>query len=264
MGRYDESIANYRKALAIDGNFIASYIGIGNDQMFMDKGSDARATFAKLTSVARNDLEKRTGMFWTAMSFVHEGAPDKALAEVERMSAIAEINADKPNMAADLNLMGTILLEAGRADEAERRYADLMRLMEEAAVPAEVKEAARRNALFNQARVAIVKGDLATAHARAAEFARQVAVKANPVEVRQTHELEGRIALAEKNGAKAIAELRQANQQDPAVLYQEAAALQAQGDPGAKAAFQNVASFNALFPTYAYVRTKAKAALVKG
>src|SRR6185436_16674608 len=38
MGRFDDSIANYRKALSLDPNFVASYIGIGNDQVFMGKG----------------------------------------------------------------------------------------------------------------------------------------------------------------------------------------------------------------------------------
>jgi tetratricopeptide (TPR) repeat protein len=31
-GRFEESIKNYEKALAVDPNFVASYIGIGNDR----------------------------------------------------------------------------------------------------------------------------------------------------------------------------------------------------------------------------------------
>ncbi len=45
-GKFDESIASYKKALAIDGHFIASYVGIGNDQMFEGHTADARKTFA--------------------------------------------------------------------------------------------------------------------------------------------------------------------------------------------------------------------------
>ena len=36
-GRYEESIAKYEQALEIEPTFIASYIGIGNNQMFMDR-----------------------------------------------------------------------------------------------------------------------------------------------------------------------------------------------------------------------------------
>ena len=33
MGRFDESIAMYQKALSLDPNFVASYVGIGNDHL---------------------------------------------------------------------------------------------------------------------------------------------------------------------------------------------------------------------------------------
>ena len=66
MGRFDESIAMYKKALAIDPNFVASYIGIGNDQLFKGQPAAARETFAKIAAVARNTGEKRTAHFWTA------------------------------------------------------------------------------------------------------------------------------------------------------------------------------------------------------
>ena len=72
-GRFDESMAMYKKALAIDPNFVASYVGIGNDQMFMDRYDEARATFATLEKVARNTGERRLAKFWAAASFVQEG-----------------------------------------------------------------------------------------------------------------------------------------------------------------------------------------------
>ena len=36
-GKFDESIKSYEKALTIDANFVASYVGIGNDYMFQGK-----------------------------------------------------------------------------------------------------------------------------------------------------------------------------------------------------------------------------------
>ena len=46
-GRFDESIELYQKALSIDPNFVASYIGIGNDYQFMGRPEDARAAFTQ-------------------------------------------------------------------------------------------------------------------------------------------------------------------------------------------------------------------------
>ena len=122
LGRFDESIAMYNKALAIDANFVASYIGIGNDQLFKGQPAAARETFAKIAKVARNAGEKRTAHFWTAASYVYEGATDKALAEIEANFALSGAEQDGGTQSGDLNLMGDILREAGRVDDALVRY----------------------------------------------------------------------------------------------------------------------------------------------
>jgi tetratricopeptide (TPR) repeat protein len=263
-GRFEESIKNYEKALSLDPNFVASYIGIGNNQMFMGRGADARKTFARLTAVARNDGEKRQALFWTAVSYVHEGSTDLALAEVQKEAAIAEALKDGASLSADLNLMGNILLEAGQPDAALAKFAQQADVIAKADVPPEVKEAARRNALFSEGRVALAKKDIATAKAKATAYGTQVAIKKVPFEVRLHHELLGQIALEEKNPATAVAELEQANQQDPRVLYLLAVALQAKGESvKARAIGAKAADFNGLAANYAYVRTKAKGMLAK-
>jgi tetratricopeptide (TPR) repeat protein len=259
MGRFEDSIKNYEKALAVDKNFVASWVGIGNDRMFMGQGEQARQAFARLSAIARNDGEKRLALFWTAMSYLHEGAPDKAVAEIEKEAAIAKATNDKATLSGDWNQIGDILLEAGKADAALARYKEQIATMESANVPAEVKEATRRQHLFDEACVALAKHDLATAKARAAAYATQVAAKRIPFEMRQQHELAGRVALEEKSYAAAATELEQANQQDPRVLYLLAVALQSKGDAQrAQSVATRAANFNGLSPTYAFVRGKAK------
>ena len=124
----------------------------------------------------------------------------------------------------------------------------------------QVKEGTHRQALFDEARVALARNDVAAARAKAAAYTKAVTVKSIPFEVRQGHELAGRIALAEKRYAVAVSELRQANQQDPRVLYLTAVALQGKGDlQAAKDASVQAADFNGLSNTYGYVRVKARA-----
>jgi tetratricopeptide (TPR) repeat protein len=260
MGRFDESIKSYEKALSIDPNFIASYIGIGNDRMFMGQPEEARKSFARLAAVARNDGEKRQACFWTAMSYVHEGATDKAIAELQKMAAIDLAGKDMAALAAVTSQMGNVLLEAGRVDDAATRYREQQAIIDKADVPAQVKEQTHRQAIFDEARVALARNDVATAKTRAAAYSSAVSAKQIPFEVRQSHELAGRIALAEKNYPAAVAELRQANQQDPRVLYLTAVALQSSGDAArAKEVGAQAADFNGLSATYGYVRGKAKA-----
>lgn len=80
--------------------------------------------------------------------------------------------------------------------------------------------------------------------------------------MRNAHELDGIIALAEKDYDRAITELLQANQQNPQDLYRLCQAYKAKGDAGrAKEYCAKAANFNSLPQlNYAFVRIKAKAA----
>jgi tetratricopeptide (TPR) repeat protein len=259
MGRFEESIKAYEKALSIDPKFVASYVGIGNNHLAAGRPEQARAAFARIDAVARNTGERRLARFWTAASWVHEGATDKALAELKALHALAEAAGDGGNMSGDLNLMGDVLREAGRLDEAAARYAESVVAIEKAQVPEEVKQGARRNLVFEEGRLAAERKDLATAKAKAAEYERLIAPRQAPFEIRQHRELAGMIALAENRPADAAQEFARANQQDPKVLYLSAIAWRKAGDTAKSARFATkAAKFNGLAFNYAYVRTKAQ------
>jgi tetratricopeptide (TPR) repeat protein len=259
MGRFDESIATYRKALEVDPNFIASLIGIANDQMFQGKGAEARKTLRQMQSIARNDGERRQALFWIAQSYVLEGRYPDAIRAVGEERAIAEKSGDLSAQSGDATLVGNIQLAAGNFDAAAASFAEAQALMQKAAVPNEVKEANKRNGLFNTARVALKRGDLKTAQAQAQSYEAQVAVTKRPFEVWQVHELLGMVAIAQQKYDVALVELGKSSDQNPRVLYLTAVALQGKGDSqGARAAAQAVAEFNALNFNYAYVRPAAQ------
>jgi uncharacterized protein involved in exopolysaccharide biosynthesis len=131
-------------------------------------------------------------------------------------------------------------------------------VIEKARVPEEAKQAARRNLVFEEGRLAAARNDIAAAKGKAAEYGRQVAARQAPFEIRQHHELLGLIALAENRPAEASQEFSRANQQDPKVLYLSAVAWRKAGDTSKAAAFAaKAARFNGLAFNYAYVRSKA-------
>src|SRR6185437_2639049 len=82
----------------------------------------------------------------------------------------------------------------------------------------------------------------------------------NPFQMRQAHELAGRLALAQNDYDVAISELAQSNLQDPRNLYRLGQAYQAKGDQAkAKDYLAQVAGFNPLPAlNYAFIRTKAQ------
>jgi tetratricopeptide (TPR) repeat protein len=55
MGRFEESIAMYERALEHDLNFIPSYVGIGLNHVFLGQPQQARNAFTTLSFIARND-----------------------------------------------------------------------------------------------------------------------------------------------------------------------------------------------------------------
>jgi tetratricopeptide (TPR) repeat protein len=256
-GRFDDSIKAYQKALSMDPNFVASYIGIGNDYLYKGDTEKARAAFAKINELARNTGERRTSHLWMAASYVHDGNTNKAIEEIKAGSALAEKENDAAGQSADLTQIGDILREAGRFDNALANYKLSVAVLEKSQVPEEVKAAARRNLIFEEGRVAVMKNDLATARMRSAEYAKQAEIKKRPFEVRQQHELAGMIELAEKRGDAAVAEFKQANQQDPRILYMTSQALTVAGKSDEAAKFSNKAEkFNGLSFDYAYLRNK--------
>ncbi len=263
-GRFEESIASYRKALTFDRNFVPSYIGICNDNIFLDRGDDARKACDELTAISRTVGEKRQSMFWRAVSFLHEGRSKDAIDTVHRMYALAEADKDLPTMAADHVMIGNILLETGTPDPALAEFRKGVEINETADVPAEVKAAGRRALVYQEARIALAKGDLAAASAKTEEYRKAVEAHRIPGEVRQVHELTGRIAIARKDFDLALQELSAANPQDPRIDYLMAQAYEGKGDgENARLMAAKAADFNALNINGAYIRMPAKAMVAR-
>jgi tetratricopeptide (TPR) repeat protein len=259
LGRYEESITSYEKALAIDPNFIASHVGIGNNQMFMGQFEDARSTFVGIEEIARNDGERRAAPFWTAASYLHQEDYESAFDEALRLYDIAAETDDRGAMAGDLNLMGNIALRAGRAEEAAEKYQAQIEMMQSSDATDEVKEFTARNQKYDLARVALWKADLEAASSLADAYREEVAAHNVRFEAQRTHELDGMIALAEGDLDAALGHFDQANQQDPQIWLLKARTYAAMGDAeGAQLACKHVINCNQLNFNLAYLRSTAR------
>jgi tetratricopeptide (TPR) repeat protein len=261
-GKFDDSITQYRKALSIDPNFLASHQGIAMDLLYSGKAAEALAELDNIAKKARNDGETRTGLFATTVVHVDQGQWAKALAGVDQQYALGEKTGDVPAMAGDLNLKGNILLETGKPADALAAFERSLKTIEGSSLSREIKDNNRRLIHFNRARVAIARKDFATAKTEAEEFQKGAEASNNPNQVKLAHELTGQIALAEKDWDKALAELQQANQQNPQNLYRMCQAHQGKGEKDkASELCSKAAGFNSLPQlNYAFIRGKAKSA----
>src|SRR5271157_502046 len=260
MGRFDDSIAQYRKALSIDPHFVPSHFGISADLMYMGKPAQADEELQQMAKQARNDGELRTALFGMAVVAADSGKFDQAAQQLDKEFAVAEKKNDVATMAADLQTKGNILAQTPKLDQAQQQFDRSLQLIEGSSLSQEIKDNAKLVHHFNLAGLDLAKKDYAAAQRETEEFRQGAALSKNPALLKQAHELEGRIALAEKDYDKAIAELDQANQQDPRNLYRLSQAYQGKGDSAkAKELCIKAAEFNSLPQlNYAFIRMKAQ------
>lgn len=259
-GKFADAITQYRKALAIDPNFINSHNGIAAALLYQGKADEANAELQQITDRARSDGDRRTALFGRTVVAADGGKLEQALAEMDKQYALGEKINDVGAMTGDLQTKGAILIEMGKYAEAKQQFERALKMTEDSSLSQAIKDNTKLFHHFNLATVALGNKDYATAKTEAEEFRKGAEASKNPAQVKQAHQVAGMIALAEKEYDKAIAELAQANQQNPQNLYRLAQAYQAKGDNAkAKEFATKAADFNSLPQlNYAFVRMQAQ------
>jgi tetratricopeptide (TPR) repeat protein len=179
---------------------------------------------------------------------------------MDKEYAVAEKKNDVASMAADLQAKGNILVEMQNYDEATRQFDRSLQMIQASNLSQDIKDNATLLHHYDLAGIAIAKKDYAAAKTHAGEFRRGAEAGKNSAQMQQAHELDGRIGLGQKDNDKAIAELEQANLQDPRNLYRLSLAYEAKGDTGKAHDFlAKTVSFNSLPQlNYAFIRAKAQ------
>lgn len=253
MGEYDESIANYRKALEIDPSFAASYAGISINHSLKGDAEAAQAAAAEMLAAARTDGEKRGAMFRSMTSHLYAGNVDAARTVSDEMYAMAEAEGNHAAMGNISEYYGDLLATLGEGDAALVQYEKSLSHRQQSVSNEAVKAQAERTYLFKAAVAAMVNGDLDTAAARAAEFSAAVEENGTSFEQRRVHEIDGYIAASQGDMETSAAELGQASLLDPIVLYYCALANNSLGntekaiDLANRAAYRNTLSGNLPF-----------------
>ena len=260
MGRFDESIVQYRRALTVDPHFVPSHFGISADLTYLGKHAEAESELQTMASVARIDGELRTALFGMAVVAADSGQLAKAAQQIDKEYAVAEKKNDNANMSADLQARGIINLEAQKLDAAQKDFERSLQLIDDSSLSQEIKDNAKLQNHFNLAAVAIAKKDFSSAQTHVDEYKQGAEVSKNAPQIRLSHEIAGRLAAAQKDWDKAIEEFEQSNLQDPRNLYRLAECYRGKGDAAkAKEYAAKAANFNSLpaLP-YAFIRVKAK------
>lgn len=253
MGEYDDSIENYRKAIAIDRRFASAYAGISINESLKGEGDAAQETAAQMLSEARNSAERRGAIFRSVTSYLFAGDVEAALAAAGEILAIAQADGDHSAMGDITEYMGDIMATEGDGAAAAEYYDAALAHTQAADINDANKAQAARTHLFKSAIATMVDGDIEKSSSLAAEFKAAVAANGTAFERRRVHEISGYLAASNEDNETSVAELAQANQLDPIVLYWFAVAHKSLGntdravDLATRAATRNTLSANLPF-----------------
>ena len=231
LGRFDESIAQYERALKVQSTFQPSYFGIATNLNFLGRHEEARVRLQQVLDAAENDGQRRAAFNAMAASYIDEGKYEQALEMLTKQYDIAATKNDFAAMSGDVNTIGNVLLEMGRYDDALKKFNETVEMQAKAENNSEkLSEQARLNFEYDAGRVAAWKGDLETAKKYLASYQAKAEANQNPFQLWQAHQLAGIVAMQEKNWDEAISRLKQSNLQNPYNLYLIGEAYNAVGD----------------------------------
>jgi tetratricopeptide (TPR) repeat protein len=257
-GQLDSAQAAYDRALELDPQATTPRIGAARLLMLRDEGEAAREALRELEGEADTEAQRREAQIHRAVSHLLDGQRDEALAALEEARASAERSQDPEALADILNLLGQVHLETGEPDLALARFTESMEAIQQSDLEEKQKEAAQRDFIFHEARVAIAKQDQAAAWGKASELRSTVRRKWVEGVEDQFNELRGRISMGAGQHEMALQALEHANQHDPRILYLTALALQEVGrNMEAKRACQRVVDFNDPDFAWAFVKDDA-------
>jgi len=250
MGDYDASIQNYQRALDLDPHFVNSFAGIARNYDLKGDTGQALATSDKQLAAARNYAERQGALFQSVVAQLFAGDTDAAMAACDKMLASSVAAGNEAAQGGTHEYMGDIMAVAGEPAKAEEHYELALQHRQQANLGAANDALSQRSYLFKMAVAAVVAGDADEAAARADKYKAAAEAHGTTFEKRRIHELAGYVAAMNGDPAASAAELAQANQLDPIVLYWSAVASKDAGntakalDLAKRAAWRNTLSPN--------------------
>ena len=260
QGKHEEAVAQFAKALEVNPAMFEASLASGTSLDLLGRYADARRFLARAIEVASPE-QKGTALRNMAFSYAFERDCRNAEKFAQQAYAL-ELAVPDYNSAAEVaNELGRLCLESGDVKVAEAWY----KLGYENALKQPVLADSARD-LWNfrwhnaLARIAARRGDKAQAIAHVGHAKGFLDKGTNPGQLSFMPYLSGYVAFHTGDFAGAIADLKQAQQNDPFVLALLAQSFEKTGDAAAAMElWRKVLTMNFHNPTNAYARPLARA-----
>lgn len=189
MGKYDLSIAQYKKALEKDPNYLSSMAGIGNNYIFKGNFETARKCYQEYFDKSPSIDSKLSALYWKAVSYVHEGNTEKAVNVFDEYRALAEQeNLINEEFAAYKN-QGYILSESGNPAEGIKYFEKANALIAKSKLSDFEKENLNTCSMLCRFYYLTIQEKLLKAKLESDNCKQKVELRKNPSEKKQLHSI---------------------------------------------------------------------------
>ena len=272
MGRHEEAIEHYQKAAELNPTFGFSQRKVGLSQIYLGQYDEGRKSIRQAIEMEPIPFGKVLDLEAIAFSYLFEGQPQRALAEIGKAMELAAEAKLPARLARIHSGMCYLQAELGNLAEAEQSLAACREVVAGAELTPAVVDDLADQVLFHEAFIAAKRQDFQTALAKADELKASIEAGADPEEIEGYYLLLGMIYLEQGEYTQALEQLAELDQDDPFYVYQLAQGEAGMGNQDkATELYQKVASWNEVQSqstndlmramTYALVRPKALAAI---
>jgi len=261
MGRHEDAINHYNMAIEKNPNFDFSQQKIGTNLVFLGKHEEGRQAYRKAHKMATSAAARVSHMRIIAHSYLYEDKYDKALNALDEALQMSK-QEKLPELTASIySEKSDIYLSQGNLEKAQK-YADKSeKIIRESNLPDQVKNTYIKKALFDKTLVKAMDQNFDEASQLADQYQEHVMKDSNPLDIETYHALLGYIEFEKGEFDNAINEFKQADNENPHILYHIAVAYSQTGNNEEAAKyFDKIANWNEHSLEYALVRPKAQKA----
>jgi tetratricopeptide (TPR) repeat protein len=257
-GRFEASIAQYRKALDKNPEFVSSLAGIGTNLMLKKDYAEARRTFEEQRTKAPDLDGQLDALENVARSYVDEGERAKAIETFDDISARAK-EGGLALRAANAQLDAAFVLSQGNNPSAAMPHVERAEeLIKGASLPETITSRQENRVSLARASVLSAEGQPEQAQSEVDKARAGIEQRHVPADVRRLNATMGTIALRQKRFREAVDYLKKGDDQDPFTRYQLAEAEEGLGQTRqASTMFAQVAKSNVNDLGYVLVRGEA-------
>jgi tetratricopeptide (TPR) repeat protein len=258
-GKYDESIVQYKSALEKDPQFATSLAGIGNNFVFKGDLESARKYYQEYSDKSVSVNGKLDALFLKAVTYVHEGKKEEAVATFDQYRALAEKENLPTNSINSYAFQGFTATESGDPASGMNYFNKATDLISKSDLPATTKENLITNSMLWKFYSLTANNDLDKAQAEYEKCKERIESRKNPNEVMFLNSLLGLLEIKKGDYDKALNYFSQADNQDPWTWYFTAVAYGKKGDTeNSEKLLDKVTTYNVNSLNLAFVRNHAK------